>query len=137
MRSMSTKMPHAVIPPEIEDVGRMAVDAGLQVHAALGAGLLESAYEHCLAYELSRRGLNVRRQVNLPIAYEDTRLDVGYRVDLLVGTAVIVEVKSVDSLAPIHRAQLLTYLKLSNRRLGFLMNFNVRLFKHGLQRMVV
>jgi GxxExxY protein len=130
-------MEHLQIPPDVESIGRSAIEAGLKVHAALGAGLLESAYEHCLAFELHKRGIDVRRQVALPVAYETTKLDAGYRIDLLLGQAVVIEVKSVDSIAPIHQAQLLTYLKLSGCRLGFLMNFNVRLFKQGLRRMVL
>lgn len=130
-------MEHVPIPPDVESIGRSAVEAGLKVHAVLGAGLLESAYEHCLAFELHKLGIDIRRQVALPIAYETTTLDAGCRIDLLLGQAVIIEVKSVDSIAPIHQAQLLTYLKLSSCRFGFLMNFNVRLFKQGLKRMVL
>ncbi len=120
-----------------EAIAGHAIDAGSRVHAALGTGLLESAYEHRLVHELARRGLDVRRQVALPITYEGTTLDAGYRIDLLVGTAIIIEVKCVESLAPIHQAQLLTYLRLSGCRLGFLLNFNVRLFRDGLKRMVL
>ena len=130
-------MNHPLIPLEIEAVARSAVDAGLKVHTALGPGLLESAYEHCLAYELEQRAIEVRRQVALPVMYENVKLDAGYRIDLLVARAIIVEIKSVDALAPIHQPQLLTYLKLSGCRLGFLMNFNVPLFKQGLKRMVL
>jgi GxxExxY protein len=130
-------MQHAAIPAETEAVGRLAIDAGPRVHSVLGAGLLESTYEHCLAFELTRRGVDFGRQLALPITYEGVVLDAGYRVDLMLEAAVIIEVKSVDSIAPIHRAQLVTYLKLSNCRLGFLMNFNVRLFKDGLKRMVI
>ena len=99
--------------------------------------MLESAYEHCLAYELSRRGLRVARQLIVPIVYEDTKLDVGYRLDLLVADAVVIEIKAVDALMPIHEAQLMTYLRLSGCRLGFLINFNVVLFKHGLRRFML
>jgi GxxExxY protein len=130
-------MPPQSISAETETIGRSVVDAGLRVHSVLGTGLLESAYEHCLAYELDRRGIAVRRQVVLPIRYENITLDAGYRIDLLAGTMVLVEVKAVDALTSIHQAQLLTYLRLSNCRLGFLMNFNVRLFREGLKRMVI
>lgn len=130
-------MQHVAVPSEIEAIARLAIDSGLRVHSVLGAGLLESAYEHCLAYELARRDVDVRRQVALPIEYGDTRLDVGYRIDILLGHSVIIEVKAVDSVAPIHLVQTVTYLKLSKLRLGFLMNFNVRLFKDGLRRVVV
>jgi GxxExxY protein len=109
----------------------------LKVHKALGPGLLESAYEHCLAHELSVRGVSLRRQAALPSRYDGVTLDAGYRVDLVVHNAIILEVKSVDALTPLHHAQLLTYLKLSGCRLGFLMNFNVPLFKQGLKRVVL
>ena len=130
-------MQYASIPTQTEAIGREAIETGLRVHSTLGAGLLESAYEHCLAYELCRRNFDVRRQLIMPIIYNGVALDADYRIDLFVGTAVIIEVKSVDSLAPIHQAQLVTHLKLSNCRLGFLMNFNIRLFKDGLKRLVV
>ena len=129
-------MEHQRISADMEAVARSAVDAGFKVHATLGPGLLESAYEYCLAYELEQRGVGVRRQVALPIVYETVKLDAGYRIDLLLAGAIVIEVKSVEALAPIHQAQLLTYLKLSGCRLGFLMNFNVPLFKQGLKRMV-
>ena len=112
------------------------VDAGLKVHKALGPGLLESAYEHCLAYELQKRGLLVRRQVALPVLYDGQQIDAGYRLDLIVGDAIVVEVKAVDALTRDHEAQVLTYLKLSGMRLGFLMNFNVALFKQVLRRLM-
>jgi len=112
-------------------------DAGLKVHKALGPGLLESAYEHCLAYELQVRGLSLRRQAPLPIIYEGLRLDAGYRLDLLVEDKVIVEIKATEALLDIHKAQMLTYLKLARLRLGLLMNFNVVLFKHGVKRLAL
>jgi len=130
-------MNYAEIPRNIEAIARNIVDAGFQVHSALGPGLLESAYEHCLAYELETRGYAVRRQVALPIVYGAVKLDAGYRIDLMVAESIVLEVKSVEALAPVHQAQLLTYLKLSRCRLGFLMNFNVPLFKQGLKRMVL
>jgi GxxExxY protein len=122
------------IPEQTELVARGVVDAGFKIHTQLGPGLLESTYEHCLAFEIERRGLVVQRQVPLPVVYESVHLEVGYRIDLLVDDKVVVEVKSVDAIAPIHQAQLLTYLKLSGRKVGFLMNFNVPLFKDGLRR---
>jgi GxxExxY protein len=128
---------YAPTPVRAENAARQSIDAALQVHKALGPGLLESAYEHCLAHEISRRGLSVQRQVALPIVYEGEKLDAGYRLDLVVDSSAIVEVKSVDALAPIHEAQVLTYLKLSGLRIGLLMNFNVVLFKHGLKRFVL
>ena len=117
-------------------IAREVVDAGLKVHRALGPGLLEAAYEHCLAYELEGRGLPVERQLPLPIVYEGLRLEGAYRLDLLVGRSVIVEVKAVEALSRLHEAQLLTYLKLSRLRLGYLMNFNAVQLRQGLRRFV-
>jgi len=118
------------------EVSGQIVDAAMRVHTALGPGLLESAYEGCLTYELRKRGLKVAPQVGLPVVYEGVNIDVGYRIDLLVDDLVIVELKAVDKLAPIHEAQLLTYLKLSGKRLGLLINFNVLHLKDGIKRMV-
>lgn len=120
-----------------ERVVREVVDAGLKVHRALGPGLLEAAYEHCLAYELECRRLRVERHLPLPIVYEDLRLEGAYRLDLLVDRCVIVEVKAVEALSRLHEAQLLTYMRLSGHRLGLLMNFNVELLKQGLRRLVL
>jgi GxxExxY protein len=100
---------HEAIPVEIEQVAQVVIDAALKVHKALGPGLLESAYEHCLAHELSVRGVSLRRQAALPIRYDGVTLDAGYRLDLVVHDAIILEVKSVDALTPLHHAQLLTY----------------------------
>lgn len=125
------------IPAELEKIATDVVDAAFKVHVALGPGLLESAYERCLAFELERRGHVVQRQLELPIHYDGFKLDVGYRLDLLVDDVIVIGVKAVDSLIPIHQSQLLTYLKLSGRRLGFPMNFNVRLFKEGLRRVAL
>jgi GxxExxY protein len=109
----------------------------LAVHKALGPGLLESAYEACLAFELSERGLKVERQKALPVRYREVDLDCGYRIDLLLDGKVIVEVKAVERLNPIHEAQLLSYLKLSNCKVGLLINFNVRILKNGVRRLVL
>jgi GxxExxY protein len=128
---------HEAIDNVIEQMAEQVVDAALKVHKALGPGLLESAYEHCLAYELANRGLEYRKQVYLPIVYEGQAIDAGYRIDLLIGGSIVVEVKAVEALLPIHQAQLLTYMKLSSCRLGLLMNFNVPLFKSGLRRFVL
>lgn len=119
-----------------ENIAHEIVDAAIAVHRALGPGLLESAYEHCLVYELTKRGVKVERQKELPIVYQGMRLDAGYRIDLLVGDAVIVELKAVAHLEPLHEAQVLSYLKLSGRHIGLLINFNVRLLKDGLRRLV-
>jgi GxxExxY protein len=126
---------YAPISRELEEIGASIVDAGMKVHKTLGPGLLESVYEQCLAYELEERGHSVRRQVQLPIVYGTLKLDGAYRIDMVVDDVVIVEVKAVDALTAVHHAQLLTYLKLSDRRLGFLMNFNAALFKQGLKRL--
>lgn len=112
------------------------VDAAMKVHSALGPGLLESAYETCLKHELVKRGLEVESQVELPVLYDGVKLNVGYRIDLLVSNAIVVELKSVDKIAPIHEAQLLSYLKLSNLQVGLLINFNVIHLKDGIKRMV-
>jgi GxxExxY protein len=128
---------YAAIPTRTEAAARVAVDGAFQVHKTLGPGLLESAYEHCLAYAIARRGLSVQRQVALPLVYEGEKLDAGYRLDLVIDGAVITGVKAIDALAPIHDAQILTYLKLSGLRIGLLMNFNVALLKQGLKRFVV
>lgn len=112
------------------------IGAAIDVHRALGPGLLESAYEACLAYELIQREMKVEQQKPLPLIYHEVQLDCGYRIDLLVDDAVIVEIKSVDSLAPIHQAQLLSYLKLSGCEVGLLINFNVKLLKHGIVRLI-
>ena len=124
------------LPAEVERVGSVVVDAALTVHLALGPGLLESVYEACLAEELRRRGLRVERQVGVPVAYGDIRLDVGLRLDLLVDDLVVIEIKAIDALASIHTAQVATYLRFSGRRLGYLINFNTTLIKNGLRRVV-
>ena len=109
----------------------------MAVHKTLGPGLLESTYELCLAHELARRERSVLRQVGLPVVYGEVKLDAGYRIDLIVDSDVIVEVKSVEALAPVHEAQVLTYLKLSGHRLGYLINFNVALLKQGIKRLIL
>jgi GxxExxY protein len=108
----------------------------MKVHSALGPGLLESAYEACLAYELAQQGPKLERQKPLPLVYREVRLDCGYRLDLLVEEKVVVEIKSVDSLQPIHTAQLLSYLRLADCRIGLLINFNVRSLRNGIRRIV-
>jgi GxxExxY protein len=118
------------------EVAREAVDAAFQIHTRLGPGLLESVYETVLAYELTRRGLGTARQVSIPIRYGDVRLPSAFRADLIVEDKVIVEIKSVEALAAVHKKQLLTYLKLANKRLGLLINFNECLIKDGIVRVV-
>ncbi len=121
---------------DIEEIAKIIVDATIKVHRALGPGLLESAYQHCLAYELRKRGLRVECEMLLPIVYEGQQIDAGYRIDMLVEGCILIENKTVDQLLPIHEAQLLTYLKLRNCLLGFLLNWNVTLMKHGIKRVV-
>jgi len=119
---------------KINDISAQILDASIKVHRTLGPGLLESAYETCLAYELRQRGLRVETQVSLPVVYEGMRIDAGYRIDLLVEGQVIIELKAVEKLIPLHEAQLITYLKLSDKRLVILVNFNVIRLKDGFRR---
>ncbi|MFQ5676197.1 MAG: GxxExxY protein [bacterium] len=121
---------------DIEGIASILVDAAIKVHRALGPGLLESAYQHCYAHELRKRDLRVECEVLLPVHYDGQKIDAGYRIDMLVEDCIIIENKSVKELLPIHEAQLLTYLKLSDCRLGFLLNWNERLMKDGINRMV-
>jgi GxxExxY protein len=118
------------------ELSRIVFDCALKVHQSLGPGLLESAYEECLFYELKKTGLNVEKQKPLPLIYEEVRLDVGYRIDIIVENKLIIEIKSVEALNDVHFAQLLTYLKLTNCKLGLLINFNVSLIKNGVKRVV-
>ncbi|HKV36417.1 MAG TPA: GxxExxY protein [Pyrinomonadaceae bacterium] len=118
------------------ELAAVIVDAALKIHRTLGPGLLESVYQATLSFELNRRGIRLRQEVGLPVHYEGIKLDLGYRIDLLVEEKVIVEIKSVELLAPVHRKQLQTYLRLSDLRLGLLINFNVELIKDGIQRVV-
>ncbi|MBM3471700.1 MAG: GxxExxY protein [Armatimonadetes bacterium] len=122
------------MPAHVERAASTVVDAAIAVHRALGPGLLESLYERCLAYELSKRGLEVRTQVALPVVYDGVTFDDGLRLDILVEDCLVVEVKAVEALQPIHEAQLLTYLKLLAMPLGFLLNFNVTRMKLGIRR---
>jgi GxxExxY protein len=126
-----------VIPVETEEVASTIVDAAFTVHSTLGPGLLESVYEQCLAYELTERGLQFQRQIVLPIEYKRLRIDGGLRLDMVVEDRMIVEMKAVDKLAPVHMAQILTYMRLTGLRLGFLVNFNVSLIKDGIHRVVL
>lgn len=122
---------------EVERVATQVVDGAFAVHSTLGPGLLESVYEVCLAYELTKRGLKVERQLALPVVYDDLRLEAGFRLDLLVERCLVVELKAVEAFVPVHTAQLLTYLKLSGHRLGLLINFNVSLIKNGIKRLAL
>jgi len=118
------------------EIGETLLGCAFRVHSALGPGLLESAYEICLLHELAKVGLETARQVPFPVSYDGLQLDAGYRIDLLIESSVIVEVKAVEQLLPIHTAQLLSYLKLSNRKLGYLPNFNTVQLRKGIRRVV-
>lgn len=118
------------------ELSKIVFDCTLKVHQNLGPGLLESAYEECLFYELKKTSLLVEKQKGLPLVYEEIRLDIGYRIDLLVENKLILEIKSVEALNDVHFAQLLTYLKLTDCKLGLLINFNVALIKNGIRRIV-
>ena len=119
-----------------EKIGHTIIGAGIKVHSAVGPGLLESAYETCLLYELEKQKLPVKRQVLIPIRYEDLTVDNGYRIDLLVGERVVVELKAVEAILPVHRAQLLSYLRLGGFKLGYLLNFHVAHMRGGIVRIV-
>lgn len=118
------------------ELSKIIFDSALKVHRVLGPGLLESAYEECLFYELNKTGIFIERQKPLPLVYEEVRLDIGYRVDLLLNQKVIIELKAVETITDVHLAQMLTYLKLSDCKLGMLINFNVVLIKKGIKRVV-
>jgi GxxExxY protein len=118
------------------DISKIVFESALKVHKILGPGLLESAYEECLFYELKKYDLKVEKQKQLPLVYEDVKLDAGYRIDIIVEDKFIIEIKSVEELNDIHLAQLLTYLRLSNCKLGLLINFNVSLLKNGVKRVI-
>jgi len=125
------------IAPDVERIGKAVLDAAFKVHTALGPGLLESVYETTTAYEIRKSGLVVATQVSLPIFYDGQQLESGFRLDMLVEECVIVELKSVETMNPVYEAQIITYLRLSRLRLGFLINFNVKHLKDGIKRFVV
>ncbi len=118
------------------EISKIIVNCAFKVHKALGAGLLESSYEECLFYELRKSGLYVEKQKALPLIYKEVKLEIGYRIDLLVENKVVVGIKSVEALNDVHLAQILTYLKLSKCKLGLLINFNVKYIKNGIKRVV-
>ena len=120
-----------------EDLTEKIIGAAIEVHKHLGPGMLESAYEECLAYELKEKGLKIDRQKPVPIHYKKISLDYGYKIDLLVEEKVIVELKSVDSFTSVHEAQILTYMKFANKEVGLLINFNVTVLKNGIKRYVL
>jgi GxxExxY protein len=122
---------------ELNELSKRIIGCAIAVHRRLGPGLLESAYEECLAWELKRSGLMCLRQKPIPVVYKDIKLDCGYRIDILVENTILLELKSVDALCPIHEAQVLTYLKFSEAKIGLLINFNVRVLKEGIRRFIM
>ena len=131
-------MASRTLDPEarVNQVSAAVINSAIRVHSILGPGLLESAYGACLAYELRKRGLRVDEQVGLPVVYDEVKLELGYRIDLMVDGLVIVEVKCVEAIHPVHEAQLLSYLRLSGKNVGLLINFHVARLKDGIKRMV-
>ena len=122
---------------EFDNLSNKIIGCAIEVHKALGPGLLESAYEECLAYELMQNGLKIERQKAVPVIFKEVKLDCGYRIDILVEDKIILELKSVDALATIHEAQILTYLKFAEKKIGLLINFNVTRLKNGIKRFVM
>jgi GxxExxY protein len=122
---------------EVNEITHEILDSAFKVHTALGPGLLESAYQACLCYELKKKGLKVESEKPLPLVYEEVKLDYGYRIDLLVENSVIVELKTVDQFTDVHQAQILTYMKLSKIKYGLLINFNVKSLKDGIKRFIL
>jgi|ERR1700722_1373898 len=122
---------------EINQLSGQVVDAAMKVHSALGPGLLEAVYEHCLAHELVSRGLKIQKQVPVPIIYNGEHLDAGFRIDLLVEECLLLELKAIEQVLPIHEAQVLTYLKMTKGRVGLLLNFNVLSMKNGIKRIIL
>jgi GxxExxY protein len=121
---------------EINEITRAIIGCAIEVHKNLGPGLLESAYEECLAFELSKAGLSIKRQQPVPVVYKDIKLDCGYRIDILVENRIIIEFKVVDEFNPVHEAQILTYMKFANKKIGLLINFNVMILKSGIRRFI-
>jgi GxxExxY protein len=119
---------------ELNDITQRIIGCAIEVHRALGPGLLESAYEECLSFELIKSGLSIVRQQPTPVVYKDVKLDCGYRIDILVENSIVLELKVVDEFNPVHEAQILTYMKFSNKSVGLLINFNVTVLKNGIRR---
>ncbi len=130
-------MPERSVQGERDSLTESVIGLAIEVHRALGPGLLESAYQECLCYELKAKGIAFGRQVALPVVYKSVKLDCGYRMDLVVDDRLVVELKTVEKILPIHEAQLLTYLRLSGIRTGLLLNFNTAVLKNGIKRMVL
>jgi GxxExxY protein len=119
---------------ELNEITKIVIGCAIEVHRNLGPGLLESAYEDCLVYELIKKGLKIEKQHPVPVVYKEIKLDYGYRIDVLVENSIIIELKAVDSINPVHEAQLLTYMKFAQKSIGLLINFNVTMLKHGIKR---
>jgi GxxExxY protein len=119
---------------ELNEITNQIIGCAIEVHRCLGPGLLESAYEECLAYELVKKNLNIKRQQPTPVVYKEIKLECGYRIDIIVENEVVIELKVVDALNPVHEAQILTYMKFSDKKLGLLINFNVTVLKNGIRR---
>ncbi len=132
-----TKAQRNVLSTEVNELARQVVDAAFHIHQELGAGLLESVYEACLCHELNKRGVPFQKQVSLPVVYDGVTLEAGLRLDIWVDKKLVVELKSVERLTGVHQSQLLTYLKLTDNRLGLLINFNVSRIKDGIKRMIL
>ena len=130
-------MEYTAISPELNKLSTEIIGLAIKVHTALGPGLLESSYKECLFYEIFKAGYFVEKEKALPLIYQEVKLDIGYRIDIHVDNKLIIEIKSVESLTDVHTAQVITYLKLSGNRLGLLMNFNVKLLKDGIKRLVL
>jgi GxxExxY protein len=137
-RHQDTKAPRTesrdAIPAALDQIGKAVVDSAFRVHSELGPGLLESIYESCLAHEIGKRGISIKRQPAIPIVYDGISFDGGLRLDLLAGDAVVIEVKAVERMLPVFEAQILSYMKLAKLRLGYLINFNVPLIRDGIKR---
>jgi GxxExxY protein len=136
LKNSDQKLKYAPIPSHAEDISKAILDSAYQVHTALGSGLLESVYEACLVHELGLRNINVKSQIVLPVVYKGMKVDSGYRIDMLVDDCVIVEIKSAENISPVYCAQLLTYLRLTDIRLGLLINFNVIHLRDGIKRII-
>jgi len=122
---------------EINEITKKIIGCAIEVHRNLGPGLLESAYEECLAFELIKTGLNIKRQHPTPVVYKEIKLECGYRIDILVENSVVIELKVVDTVNPVHEAQILTYMKFANKTIGLLINFNVTILKNGIKRYIL
>ncbi len=136
MRALRLGVKYSDKPMSENDLSKIIVNSCYQIHKVLGPGLFESVYEECLHFELIQQGLSVQRQKELPVIYKSLKMEIGFRTDLIVENKVIVEIKSIETIAPVHQKQLLTYLRLTNLKLGLLVNFNEALIKDGIQRLV-